>query len=146
MEIFGFQKGKIEIKPEKFNFARGETVAGTLELRLKKPTHALGLSIAIIGERSDYDASRRQTTHSRAFEFTQPLDGEKEYAAGPLTYQFQITVPRDVSPAVSEGTLGTFLKTAQMLSGGSGPIRWYLVGRLAVAGFDLTKKVQINVA
>lgn len=152
MEIFDFQKGKIVIQLDQRQFSRGETIAGTLELQLKKATQAKGLSIALVGERVEYDPRTRERTRYQVFDFSLPLDGEKEYAAGPLTYPFQISIPQDIAPARPEGALGTFLQAAQMLgsvaaqhSGGSGVLQWHLLGRLAIAGFDLTKKISINV-
>ncbi len=48
--MFGFGKGKIEIKIEKFNFAPGETIPGEVVMKLKKPLKAKEFNIFFIGE------------------------------------------------------------------------------------------------
>lgn len=150
MAIFGFQKGKIDIKLSKFNYSSGETIEGVVELKLKKPISAKELSITIIGEQKvsqmTHQGSSSRTT--RVFDFKQPLDGEKEYSADqPLNYPFQIKLPDNIlsSQGQLEGGLGTVIKAAQIISGTRSRISWYLIARLEVSGFDVNKKVQVNI-
>jgi len=152
MQMFGFGKGKIEIQLGKYNYSPGETIEGTVALSLKKPLPGKELSIRVIGEekiQQRYGTSRSYRTVP-VFDFKQPLDREREYPAGgqPLVYPFKIKLPANVETKqqMPEGTLGTVLKAVQMFSGTRSRISWYLIARLAVKGFDITKKVQINVA
>lgn len=150
MAIFGFQKGKIDIKPSKFNYSPGETIEGVVELKLKKSILAKELSITIIGEQKISQMTNKGSSsrRTRVFDFKQSLDGEKEYLADqPLNYPFQIKLPDNLlaSQGILEGGLGTVVKIAQAISGTRSRVSWYLIARLAVSGFDVTKRVQINI-
>ena len=121
-----------------------------VELKLKKPTSAKELSIAIIGEQRTSQTTHRghSSRTMKVFDFKQPLDGEKEYSADqPLNYPFQIKLPDDLLTRQGqlEGKLGAVLKVAQAMSGTRSRITWYLIARLAVSGFDITKKLQVNI-
>ncbi len=156
MQIFGFQKGKINIKLPKFNYSPGETIEGEVELTLKKNISAKEINIRIIGyERvssGGVAAGRRGARSSRRnvlFDFIQPLDGEKEYSSdNPLNYPFQIKLPSDLlsSQGPVGGKMGTALKAFETLSGTRRRIDWYLIARLSVSGFDIKKKIKINIA
>lgn len=160
--MFGFGKGTIEIQLDKFNFSPGEVIEGTVALKLKEPVKAKELIIRIVGEqtttqsmglsigtgRRTHGGGTRTTT---LFDFKQTLDGEKEYSSGeqPLVYPLKIKIPADVlrKQASQEGTLGTVIKVAQMVSGTSSRTSWYLIASLDVPkSFDVSKKVQINIA
>lgn len=150
--MFGLGKGKIEIQLDRYNYSLGETIEGTVALSLKKPLLGNELTIRIIGEEkiSQVYGTNRTYRTVKIFDFKQPLDGQKEYPAGdqPLVYPFKIKIPTEVKTKqqMPEGTLGTVLKAAQMLSGNIRRINWYLIAELNVKGFDITKKIQINVA
>lgn len=153
--MFGFGKGKIEIKINKFNFSPGETLEGTVTLKLKKPIRAKKLTISLIGERKDTQAymssgSRRSSSSTvRMFDFQQPLDGEKEYSIQPVEYSFKIKIPPGIlsQQAMPKGAIGTAVKAMQLVSGKITSIKWYLLADLDIPkGFDVTKKVQINIA
>jgi len=151
MAIFGFQKGKIDIKLPKFNYSAGETIEGSVVLELKKPISAKELSISIIAEQtvSQISGRRRSSRRTRVFDFKQPLDGEKEYPINqPLSYPFQIKLSDDLLAKQPNpgGGLGTAVKVLQTISGTSSRTDWYLIARLAVSGFDVAKKVQINIS
>jgi hypothetical protein len=147
---FGFlSKGKMELKIEKFNFSHGETINGTVTMQLKKPILAKGVFVKIFSETT---TTRRtgngiQTNTSRTFEFAQLLDGEKEYSTQPFNYDFQIKVPAQENARAPDGALGTALKAAKFISGvGNASTKWFLEAYLDIPkGFDLNKKVQINV-
>lgn len=150
--MFGFGKGKIEIKLDKYNYSPGETIEGTVALSLKKPLAAKELSIRLLGEQrisQGYGANRSDRT-VRIFDFKQPLDGQKEYPAGEraAVYPFKIKVPANIQneQQTPEGALGVVVKAAQMFSGVESRTQWYLIARLDVKGFDVVKRVQVNVA
>ena len=153
--MFGLgSKGKMEIQLNKFNFHPGETVEGTVSLKLKKPLEGNELSITIVGEEKISQRGvdgRRTTRRQKIFDFKQPLDGQKEYTAGeqPLVYPFRIVIPANVleQQKAPEGTLGTVMQAAKFLSGSRKNISWYLYANLDVPkSVDVRKKVQINVA
>ena len=150
--MFGFGKGKIEIQLNNYNYSAGDIIQGTVALSLKKPLLGKELSITIIGEQktSEGIGTNRSYSTRTIFDFKQPLDGQKEYPAGeqPLVYPFKIKIPANLQTKTQlpEGALGNVLKVAQMFSGANSSVMWYLIARLDVKGFDITKKVQINIA
>jgi hypothetical protein len=143
-------KGKIEIQIPKFNFSPGETIEGTVVLALNKPIKARGLKIRFFGERvsSRYTPQKGTQSHDNIiFDFTRPLDGEKEYISG--TYRFQIKIPVDILPKQDggSGVLNNLIKSAQILSGASSRTSWYILAFLDIPmAFDVSKKIQVNIA
>jgi len=47
--MFWFKKGKIAILLNKSTFSPGETIEGTLRIKLKKPVFANGLKVSLVG-------------------------------------------------------------------------------------------------
>ncbi|MFH0955590.1 MAG: hypothetical protein V1777_05790 [Candidatus Micrarchaeota archaeon] len=143
--VFGIGEGKIDIKLAKFQFASGETIAGTVTLQVNNPKKARGVRIEFFGEQiTGYGKNRRL---SRVYEFSLNLDGEKEYF-GYKEYPFQITIPQNLfAPKTdTEGVMGTVLQAAQMLGAWPQPVQWYLAASLDLAvSFDISKKIQLNI-
>jgi hypothetical protein len=145
-------KGKITINLSKFDYSPGEKIKGSLTLQLKKPVDAKSLNVALIGiqrnTRMGYTGKgvSRSTREALAFEFKKPIDGEKTYA-GTKVYNFEILVPRDLlaNRTLQEGAIGTIVKSAQILSGNMSSIKWYIKANIDMKGFDLSKKVQVNI-
>ena len=48
--MFGFGKGKLDLKIQKTNYAPGDTISGDVALTLKKPVKAKEVSMSLIGE------------------------------------------------------------------------------------------------
>ena len=142
-------KGKMEIKLDKMSFAQGESISGTVSMQLKNPAKARGVNIKLIGERkiTHFTGKGTSTTIERVYNFNLQLDGEKEYTTQPYEYKFELKAPQQNQPQAPEGVMGGVAKAAAFLTtGASGPISWYLVANLDIPkGFDLSKKVQINV-
>ena len=150
-KIFGFQKGKLDIKLSEFNYSPGDTIEGTVEVELKKDVVSTELSITMIGEeiersrRRTGGRSRSSTSRRVIYEFKQPLEGEKEYADGDTaSYPFQIKIPEDILQE-KDGALDNFGKVARALSGARRRVDWSLVVRLSVPGFDMKRRRQINI-
>jgi len=152
--VFGFGKGKIEVQLENYNLSPGDMIKGTVLLQLKKPVHARALKVLFIGEA----VTRRTTPHgggvstsyqkTYVHKFEMPLDGEKDYSEG--TYNFEIAIPKDILQRAGsmpmEGTIGDLVKAAQILTGTSKRINWYVEAKLDVPkGLDIRKKVQVNI-
>ncbi|MFA6320115.1 MAG: hypothetical protein WC122_01975 [archaeon] len=146
--VLGMGVGKIDIQLDKLNYSKGEEVVGKVVLDLKKKTKARGLKVTIFAETTSTKLTtkgmNRQT--SRTFEFTNPLDSEKEYPTGLKEYEFKIKIPLD-SVNNLEGMPGQILQAVKFISTGSGSTKWFIEAKLDIPmGFDLHKKTQINVA
>ena len=149
-------KGKIEIQLEKYQFSAGETILGTVKLNLNKPVEADSLNIGLIGEaktkqygRSSKGGMRSSTNYSRVFDFSQQIDGKKIYNPGEQSYNLSIKIPKDLTANRGTGNqmLDTAMKGAQMLVGGGlTTVSWYVTAYLNINGFDISKKVKINIA
>jgi sporulation-control protein spo0M len=151
--MFGFGKKQIDVILEKYNFSPGETVKGKVSLTLDKPVHAKQLKVALIGERISTKMETRPDgrTYPReektyVHNFQMPLDGEKDYQQG--EYAFEIKIPANVLQNIPlEGKIGGILKTIQALSTAGARISWYIQANLDISmGFDVFKKIQINIA
>ncbi|MBW2996235.1 hypothetical protein KY332_02935 [Candidatus Woesearchaeota archaeon] len=147
--MFGFGKGKIEIKLNKYEFAPGEVIEGTLVLTLKKPMEAGGLTIGLVGYQKTvqgFGTHRRYRT-IKVFDFEKPIDGAKGYSTQPMEYKFTLKIPANVATGkMPEGALGGVVKAAQLLTQTRSRVDWRVVGRLKVKGIDVSKKVKVNVA
>ena len=147
--MFGFGKGKVDIQLSKYNFSPGETIQGTVTLKLNKSIKAKGFNIRLICERkiTKMSTSRMDTRIVKVFDFKQPLDKEREYPAGQeLSYNFSMNIPKDFSSSMPDGALGSIAKAASFLSRQSSHFNWYMLASLDIPmGFDVSKKVQINV-
>ena len=150
--VFGFGKGKIEVFLEKYNFSPGETIKGRISLKLKKPTKAKALKVGLIGEKATTKYGRTSgkgmsTSRSKTYfyNFEMPLDGEKEYLEG--EYNFEIKIPANVLQTPSPGgAVGDIVKGIQLLSGKDVRVSWYIIAKLDIpSGFDVSKKVQVNI-
>ena len=150
--MFGFfSKGKIDIKLEKYQFVPGDTIKGSLVLKLKKPVEASGVEIQLLGTKTvirGYGQNRRRNKET-IFDFSQPLDGAKLYSSGEAPeYSFEITIPEDIlsKPEWTEGVVGSVMKAATIISGSSSRVDWYIIGRLNIPKkIDVSKKLKINI-
>jgi len=150
--MFGFGKKQIDVILEKFNFSPGDTIRGKVSLTLDKPVYAKQLRVALIREKISTRMERRsdgrtypKEEKTYIYNFQMPLDGEKEYLKG--EYTFEIKIPMNVSQNIPvEGKVGTILKTIQALSTAGSRISWYVQANLDISmGFDVSKKIQINI-
>ncbi len=151
--MLGFGKKQIDMVLEKYNFSAGETVSGKVSLTLDKIIHAKQLRVALIGERISTINQRRpdgsiqpRQAKEYVYNFQMPLDGEKDYQQG--EYKFEIKIPANVLQSNPlEGKIGGILKTIQALSMAGARISWYVQANLDIPmGFDVSKRVQINIA
>jgi len=150
--LFGFLKGKMGITVNKMSFSAGESITGTVTMELKKLVSARAVRISLIGEQKTtrMTANGMRTVVQQIYNFPLPLDGEKEYTTQPYTYNFELKAPQIPSTNIPGGVAGTAIKAAGFLMNGfvmGGAISWYLVADLDVPkGFDVAKKLQINIA
>lgn len=149
--VFGFGKGKIEMTLNKYGFGFGETITGTVNLQLKKPYHARGLYVRLLGEEisshmeRDSDGNmRRETRRHKLWDQKIPISGEMDYSGG--QYNFQLPTPAQAPYASAPGgTVGTVMQAAAYLSGVDRRYEWHVIAYLDIPkGFDVKKKQQIN--
>jgi hypothetical protein len=152
-----FGKGKMSILLPKSYYLPEEIISGDVKFELKKPVKAKEVSVSLIGEQkstrvgSSFGSGVSTTTDMvRVYDFTQQLDGEKEYS-GNGEYHFEIKIPADVIPAQPGGVLGTGLKIVETAATIVGAIphrqlKWYLSAKLDIpGGMDVSKKADITI-
>ena len=95
--MLGFLKGSIDLQLPKVDYTFGETIEGTLVLRLKKPVKASGLCVQLVGERRQTRlmGGRRSTRIEKVYDFKFNLDNEKTFAAGEQSYSFTLKLPKN---------------------------------------------------
>ena len=144
--MFGFGKGKMDIRLDNFNYSPGDTIQGSVSLSLKKALPGKEVSIQLVSEEkiTEMQGTQYNSRTVTLLDVKQSLSGVKEYPAEPLVYPFKMKIPENLKSPAS-GALGTIFKAAQLFSGSRSKITWYLIARLDVKGFDITKKREINV-
>jgi hypothetical protein len=146
--MFGMGKGKIVLALDKMNYAHGETINGKVNMTLKKSINAKGVIATLFAEQTNtkFTGNGVQKQTIKVFDFSIPLDGEREYGPSPYNYEFKITIPTKENVKAPEGVLGGVVQAAKFLSQGSKNTKWFVEVKLDVPkGFDLRKKQQINV-
>jgi len=146
--MFGLGKGKIELALDKMNYAHGETINGTVNMTLKKSINAKGVIATLFAEatQTKFTGNGVQKQTTKVFDFSIPIDGEKEYSTTPYSYTFKIAIPSRENVKAPEGVLGGVVKAAKFLAQGNNNTKWFVEVKLDVPkGFDLRKKQQINV-
>ncbi|MFC1640426.1 hypothetical protein ACFL2D_00070 [Patescibacteria group bacterium] len=146
--MFGFTKGKIEITLQEYNYAPGQVIQGVLKLTMKKSLPGEEISVQLLGQETitSGDVDTNTSKVITLFDFTQPLEGPREYTKGDaIEYPFQITIPGDVLERQpdDDSMLATMGK---MLSSKRSQVKWRVIGRAKLKGFDVTKKIDINIA
>jgi hypothetical protein len=146
-------KGKIVLTLNKMEFTPGETITGTINLKLKKPLEAKSFNVGLLGtmKRTNYSRSSkgglsRSTRSNKVFDFKKPVDGEKTYP-GYSEYKFQLKIPTDVyKQSTGNQVADNLIKSVQILTGTTSRINWYVTANLEIPGFDISRKVRINIA
>jgi len=153
MYLISRSKGKLTLNLSKMEFTPGETITGTVNLKLKKPVQAKSLNVGLLGTLRSSNYSRgpkgglsKSSRTQKVFDFKKPVDGEKTYQ-GELNYEFQLMIPKDVyRQSTGNKAADTLVKSAQILTGTTSRINWYVRANLEMPGFDISKKVRINIA
>lgn len=140
--LFGYLKGKLEIKLDKTNFYFGDKIEGSLKFQAKKPIESNRLFILLVEEEYRTSGkSGRWKEISRVCEKT--LEGKMKYPNNfSNVYSFNINIPlRDKSKIkVSK----SFFSYATPF--GSNIWRWRIIARLDAQGVDLetSKIIDVN--
>lgn len=151
-----FSRGDLDVVPEKYQYAFGETIQGRITLKLKTPLQANKISVRLKAIRTSSAFSMQDGERDNVqtiYDFALPLDGMKEYSEG--EYSFQINIPADINLQIgakvdTQSTLGKVVQAAaafeQMTGKMSSRIDWYLEAELDIPGaIDMRKKVEINI-
>ncbi len=118
-------------------------------MTLKKSVQAKGVIATLFAEtiQTKFTGNGVQKQTVKVFDFSISLDEEREYAASPYNYNFQITIPQREQVKMPEGVLGGIAQTAKFLTQGIQNTKWFVEVKLDIPkGFDLRKKIQKNVA
>ncbi len=148
-----FKKGKIEMSLGKYNFVPGETITGNINLSMKKPVTARGLTVQLRGDLITKRMSRDSDGHMKSetnrtciFDQKIPLDGEKKYKDS--NYNFEIKIPENIldEDRPLEGALGSAVKAMKFITGTRERIEWQIIAKLDVPkALDVSKKQQITI-
>ncbi|VVC02725.1 Uncharacterised protein [Candidatus Burarchaeum australiense] len=163
--MFGFGQGSVDIKLNNFNFRPGDTIEGTVLLKLKGPVKARELSVTLAAISHGANATitfggspsaQHHASHNndrRIFELKNTLDSEKEYPATPepLAYPFRIVIPQQIPSAGQipqfPGEVGGAVTDLLKFLASGQQVKWYLMAKLDVPmAADVSRQVQINLA
>ena len=111
-----FKKDQILITLEKYAFAPGEIIKGSVGLKLKRPVKAKKLTVALIGLRIVRESGiavgplrvenqRPQTQVYTIYNFEIPLDGESAFFHE--LYPFEIKIPSDILQSAQQNLHST---------------------------------------
>ena len=153
----GIGVGDIKIELATLNYNPGDVIAGTLHLTLSEPTSAKKLSVRLVGARKrvsydkDSSGNKSQSTHTETVhDFELELDGEMTYESG--EYEFELSVPKDATPAKPEirndGILGDVARVVtSVASANTLPTAWSVTGVLDIPWKrNVSTKIDILVA
>lgn len=141
--VFGFGEGSIDLKLEKVSFSPGESIRGTVFLKVEKAKKARGVRVEFFGERTVGYGKNRRT--ERVHSFSLNLSGEREYI-GAFEYPFELKIPSEAgSRQLPSDLLGGILNPVSIFSGSSST-RWFVSASLDVPmGMDISKRTQISI-
>jgi hypothetical protein len=146
-----FRKNQIEVKLHRYSFTPGETIKGTVGLKLKKPLQAKKLTVALIGLRIVHQGhitvgpvrvgnQGQQTQVYTIYHFEIPLDEEAVYFHE--FYPFEIQIPRDILQSAQQNfnttltglgkTLAEIAQVMSQLSLAGSRVEWSVEARLNV--------------
>jgi hypothetical protein len=138
---------QMTLKLEKYDYKPGDTIKGVVGLILKKPTKARKLEVALLGKVKTTHRDADGDTHTSdkiVYDFTLPLDGEKEYQN--REYPFEIKIPPDILSSPNqqlqqnlEGKLGSIGSILGQMVTGQRPIHW-----LVHAHLDIPMKLDVG--
>jgi hypothetical protein len=152
-----FKKDQIVITLEKYAYAPGEIIKGSVGLKLKRPVQAKKLTVALIGLRIVRESGIAvgplrvgnqgpQTHIYTIYNFEIPLDGESAYFHE--LYPFEIKIPSDILQSAQQnlhskltGLGKTIAEIAQMmdqLSLKDSRVEWSVEAKL-----DIPLKIDI---
>jgi sporulation-control protein spo0M len=145
--VFGIGEGKIEVKLNKLIFLPGETITGTVWLKVNNPKKAKRVYVEFFGERLETRQSGARTNRvpMRVYTFSIDLDGEKEYA-GEKQYSFEIKIPENFANQKIDPLTRGILQAIPFVGRLASNTQWYIKAALDLSfGIDISKRIQINI-
>jgi hypothetical protein len=142
--LWFFKKNQIVLTLDKFSYAPGETIKGSVGLKLKRPLQARQLTVGLLGLRIVHQRpignKGPQTQVYKIYDFSLPLDGENTYLNE--LYPFEIKIPADILASAQQNfhsTLTGLGKTLedigmlmQQLNISDSRVEWSVEARLNV--------------
>ena len=146
-----FKKDQIDVTLEKYAYNPGETIRGSVGLKLKRPLHAKKLVVGLIGLRIVHQGNIAigpvrvgnqgpQTQVYTIYHFEIPLDEEAVYYHE--LYPFQIQIPSDILQSAQQNfnttltglgkTLQEIAQVMNQLSMAGSRVEWSVEARLQV--------------
>ena len=133
--MFGFLKGKIDLHVENVNLTEGATARGMIQLKLKKPLEAKGVYVELLRVKK----KSKDTDH----DVMSKVEVAKAGTYANQSFNFEIKIPQNILAKNPQGALKHVVRAAKILGAKTIRYRWFIVARLDVKGFDVTKKVRI---
>jgi len=145
-------KGTITLHCEKNTFDPGETIKGSISVKIKKETRGNNLKICLTADRitTVYDGDERRTDHDEIYRDELVLEDKKTYpVAYENTYEFSLNIPNMNEPGggqQADGVLGAVgsVLGALNVNRRKTKIEWQLEARLDAEGLDLVTKKDIH--
>jgi hypothetical protein len=157
-----FSKGTMELQMDRLSFKPGESIEGTVRIKLKKPKQGKELSVTFIGKKEEkfvttsgvmsaQKGAGSQTKYSTIHKFKVPVAGEQEYSDG--EFFFSIPIPADIldaheGPRMSEDAQ-TGVAVLKAVAGGTtqtgSKLKWKIKAELDLPGLDMKKSQDIVV-
>jgi hypothetical protein len=152
-----FKKNQMLLTLDKYAYAAGETIKGSVGLKLKRPVQARKLTVALIGLRIVRESGMMvgplrvgnqgpQTHVYTIYNFAIPLDGENTYFNE--LYPFEIKIPSDILASVQQNlhstlsglghTLEEIAKVMEQFSLSDSRVEWSVEAKL-----DIPLKVDV---
>lgn len=152
-----FKKNQMLLTLDKYAYASGETIKGSVGLKLKRPVQARKLTVALIGLRIVRESGMTigplrvgnqgpQTHVYTIYNFAIPLDGENTYFNE--LYPFEIKIPSDILASVQQNlhstlsglghTLEEIAKVMEQFSLSDSRVEWSVEAKL-----DIPLKVDV---
>jgi hypothetical protein len=153
-----FKKNQIVLTLEKYAYAPGETIKGSVGLKLKRPMQGRKITVALIGLRIVHESGMAvgpirvgnqgpQTHVYTIYNFEIPLDGENTYFNE--LYPFEIKIPSDILQSAQQNfhstltglgkTLEEIGHVMEQLSLSNSRVEWSVQARL-----DVPLKVDVS--
>jgi hypothetical protein len=161
-----FKKDQILITLEKYAYAPGDIIKGSVGLRLKRAVHAKSLTVRLIGLRIVHEGgmavglvrvgNQAQQTHIYTiYNFEIPLDGEAAYFHE--LYPFEIKIPLDILQSAQQNfhssltglgkTLEEIAEMMEQLRISDARIEWSVEATLAIPlKVDITNSQKIVIS
>jgi hypothetical protein len=146
-----FKKDQIVVTLEKYSYTPGETIKGSVGLKLKRPLHAKKLIVGLIGLRIVHQSNisvgpvrvgnqGSQTQVYTIYNFEIPLDEEAVYFHE--LYPFEIKIPSDILQSAQQNfnstltglgkTLAEIAHVMDQLSMTGSRVEWSVEARLQI--------------